>query len=201
MPSTRMPNPGLRPFLTNCACETDPDETNPTAFSSSCFEFWTNSLRERGDLHGVSEVQRLAGDAGFRAQFNERHENWEAAMHVVKRFAKSRTVERRDGSAFTRYKKHMPRAGVGFTEELRLYSLELLKKASVSDAVGVVEKEVDRVERLYIASSGDAQDLSREGECDTVQANDRRKMTTDSHKTDSRAKHHPVTDRVESIFF
>ena len=94
-------------------------------------------------------------------------------MTVVKRFAKSRTADRRDGVAFNRYRKRMPPASLGFTEELRLYSLDLLKKASVRDAVEVVQQEVDQVERLYLESVGT--EPGGDGQCAHTHASDQRK--------------------------
>lgn len=158
--------------LTNWAVA-DSHETNPTGYSSSCYEFWVRSLGDRGDFHTAFDVQRLAREKSFRAEFNVRNENWEAAMNVVKRFAKSRTADRRDGTAFNRFRKLMPAATLGFTEELRLYSLDLLKKASVSDAVEVVQAEVDLVERLYLESGG--MEPGGAGKCGTAHTNDQRK--------------------------
>ena len=94
-------------------------------------------------------------------------------MTVVKRFAKGRTADRRDGVAFNRYRKRMPPASLGFTEELRLYSLDLLKKASVRDAVEVVQQEVDQVERLYLESVGT--EPGGDGQCAHTHASDQRK--------------------------
>ncbi len=158
---------------TNCAV-TDTYETNPTSYSSSCYEFWIQSLGDRGDFHTAREVERLARDKGFRAEFNDRYENWESAMNVVKRFAKSRTADRRDRIAFNRFRKRMPAASLGFTEEVRLYSLDLFNKASVSDAVEVVQAEVDLVERLYLESGGNQP--GGIGKCDTAHTHDQRKV-------------------------
>lgn len=154
----------------------DAQDADPTAFSSSCYEFWTHSLEERGDIHTARDVTRLARDSTFRAEFHDRLENWEEAMTVVKRFARSRTADRRDGTAFQRYRKRMPSAGPGFTEEVRLYSLELLKKASVSDAVGAVQGEVDRVERLYRESG--VKQPGDDGACDAAHSDDERKVVS-----------------------
>ena len=95
-------------------------------------------------------------------------------MTVVKRFAKSRTSDRTDGLAFSRYKKRMPPASLGFTEELRLYSLDLLKRASVKDAVEVVQQEVDQLERLYLESVGT--EPGGDGTCARTHATDQRKV-------------------------
>lgn len=99
------------------------------------------------------------------AKFERRQEDWSKAMSVLATFGGSRLTERRNGDAFTAAKKRMARASFGFTEEMRLYSLGLIKKASVSDAVAVVRAELDSVERVYDQAVAQAKIKSANGEC------------------------------------
>ena len=127
----------------------DPDRGMPTAFTASCFENWMRTLQEQGDERSLTDVRLLAQDKKYRAEFKLRHENWRYAMEAIESFGSSRTADRREGAAYKLAKKQLPKAAVGWSDELRQYALELMSRAGVRDAVSVAADEVRKLESSY----------------------------------------------------
>ena len=127
----------------------DPDRGMPTAFTASCFETWMRTLQEQGDERSLTDVRLLAQDKKYRAEFKLRHENWRYAMEVIESFGSSRTADRREGAAYRLAKTSLPKAAVGWSDELRQYTLELMSRAGVRDAVSVAADEVRKLESSY----------------------------------------------------